>query len=128
MRYLVLSLATLTILITSTVASDARYRDLDVGLRGDDTTMMTNAVRQGLDGRPVGTLKSWSNPETGSHGSVELIDQYELENRPCREVRHRFFTNAKGSKTYVVDVTACQMADGEWKWPSAPKIRSSSSD
>jgi surface antigen len=67
---------------------------------------------------PIGTTRDWSNPESGDHGTVQLLRRfeysYEGNKLPCREILYH--TQVKVSADpYNYKLSRCKVADGSWK-------------
>lgn len=78
-----------------------------------DRRAMQQSTQQALSSSPAGKTSRWSNPDTGSSGSVTPQPSYKDQNgRLCREYQET--VNAKG-KTQTGYRTACQQADGSWR-------------
>lgn len=66
------------------------------------------------DGVEVGAVEEWSNPETGSHGTVKLIRKHEYKGLPCRRLQHDIELK-RVTDPYRFTVDRCRIANGEWK-------------
>ena len=66
------------------------------------------------DGVEVGAVEEWTNPETGSHGTVKLIRKHEYKGMPCRRLQHDLELK-RVNDPYRFTVDRCKVADGEWK-------------
>lgn len=60
--------------------------------------------------KSVGDSKSWTNPSTGTAGTVEIV---EIRDN-CVKLFHRVNV-AKPAKTSEVSVWQCRMTDGTWQ-------------
>ena len=66
------------------------------------------------DGVKVGAVEDWSNPETGSGGTVRLTRKHEYKGMPCRELQHDIeLKHTKEPYRFTLD--RCKTPDGEWK-------------
>lgn len=66
------------------------------------------------DSPNVGATEQWSNPNTGSSGTVTLTQVFDKDGMPCRKLRHRITTkDDKDPKTYIFN--RCRVKSGEWK-------------
>lgn len=62
----------------------------------------------------LGSSATWSNPESGNFGTIELVDIYEWRKMPCRRLHH--LMRVKGWKdTLNLTIERCQVSSGEWK-------------
>lgn len=108
-------------LLTFVSVAEARWKDLNdyfPGLTEKDMEIAGNEARVILKGKPVGTIVSWENPESGNAGTVQLISEFKWEGHNCRKVLHKLDLAKKANQNWEVSV--CNI-DGEWKWPTAPK-------
>jgi surface antigen len=62
---------------------------------------------------PDGAVTDWSNPETGSHGRVKVLDTHDDQGSVCRNVRAR--NEARGRKADGI-YRLCKAEDGSWKF------------
>lgn len=65
------------------------------------------------DGVEVGAVEEWTNPETGSRGTVKLVRKHEYKGMPCRSLQHDIALSVKDPYRFTLD--RCRTADGEWK-------------
>jgi surface antigen len=63
---------------------------------------------------PVGTSEEWSNPNTGTHGTVTLIQKSRYKGMPCRRLRHDIVLK-RPTDSYRLVVDRCRTDEGEWK-------------
>lgn len=78
-----------------------------------DRKAMESSTQTALNSSPAGKTSRWSNPDSGSSGSVTPQPAYrDAEGRLCREYQET--VNAKG-QTQTGYRTACQEADGSWR-------------
>ncbi len=66
------------------------FMDPAFPLEESDLALMKTAASKLYltDGAEVGAVEEWTNPETGSHGTVELIEKHEFKGLPCRRLQH----------------------------------------
>ena len=63
---------------------------------------------------PVGTVETWSNPDSGNTGSVQLIGTFEHQGLPCRRLQHDIkIKDVADPFRYIFD--RCKTSSGEWK-------------
>ena len=61
-----------------------------------------------------GTVREWSNAETGNSGTATLLERFEHDGMPCRRIQHDITIEDVADKfRYIID--RCQVADGSWK-------------
>ena len=62
---------------------------------------------------PIGQAEAWSNPNSGSSGTVTLLQRFQKGDMPCQKIRHAFLD--KSANSSVFDINVCRVAPGEWK-------------
>lgn len=61
-----------------------------------------------------GSQYEWSNPKTGSSGTMTLLESREYQGLPCRKIQYNFkIKNVATDFSFVQE--RCQVASGEWK-------------
>ncbi len=85
------------------------------GLSKDDLDRMHTAELRLFDGRSVGTIERWRNPDTDNAGKVELVRKYDAKGLPCRGVSYtiRFGGDATAERRYRLNW--CRQQSGDWK-------------
>ncbi len=81
-----------------------------------DIDIITKAVEPFYEEPPpaAGTSVTWENDASGSRGTATLMKVYEINDMPCRRIRHDIrVKNVSTLFTFTVD--RCQVADGSWK-------------
>lgn len=78
-----------------------------------DREIMQHIARDELTGKPVGTELSWSNPDSGAHGTVELLHTSIVNGMQCRDVRHIVKTRSEPPQGYIFEI--CELSTGVWK-------------
>jgi len=113
----VLAAALLSAVITqSAIAQVNPFGRSGVELTAEDLQMLKSAGSKLYEGETaeVGTVESWSNPQSGNSGTIKLIDLTEYKGMPCRRLQHDIaIKNVADPFRYVVD--RCQTPSGEWK-------------
>ena len=62
----------------------------------------------------VGSKESWSNPQSGNAGTVELVGAFEHQSLPCRRLQHDIkVKDVADPFRYIFD--RCKTASGAWK-------------
>ena len=92
------------------------FRRSGFELTQSDIDLMNAASRKLLPetGAAVGTVETWSNPDSGTAGSVQLVGNFEHKNLPCQRLQHDIKIAKVGDPfRYIID--RCQIASGEWK-------------
>lgn len=84
------------------------------GLSGDDIDRMSAAAARLYEGRSIGTVERWRNPDTGNAGSVTLTRSFEQGGMPCRELAYeaRIKGNAGNPERYTLNW--CKTPEGRW--------------
>ena len=92
------------------------FRGSGFQLDEDDLALLKTAAEKLYltDGVEVGAVEEWTNPETGSHGTVKLIRKHEYKGLPCRRLQHDIELK-RVSDPFRFTVDRCKVADGEWK-------------
>jgi len=88
----------------------------DFELSDSDVKLLTETTRPFFenDSIPIGTVSSWSNPETGNSGTAALVERFEQNGMPCRRIQHDIkLRTVADPYRFVVD--RCRVADGTWK-------------
>ena len=101
---------------------------VDFGLAGPFAVRLTHhdlkamrAAAQPLlddDSLPIGATREWNNPESGDHGTIQLLKRFEYEYQgtklPCREIRYHIQVTGNADP-YNYKLNRCKVADGSWK-------------
>ena len=84
-----------------------------------DFAQMAQAVDPLLEDEtiPIGTARSWSNPQSGNQGTITLEGRftydYQGKTLPCRKLRyHTVIRNY--ADPYNLRINRCKVADGNW--------------
>ena len=81
-------------------------------MTNDDYTAMTKAAVEALDDAEVPSIKVWTNPKTGSGGTVKTVQAFTAKTgEPCKSVLHT--AQAKGL-AHEATSTVCKTKEG-WK-------------
>ena len=85
-----------------------------LNLSDEDLSLMSKAAREQMDGKPDGTVNSWSNPKSGNSGKATLNKTSIINGQTCRRVTHTIMTKQKPEPaSYFVNI--CKQPDGSWK-------------
>ena len=99
---------------------NAQYRGfteiLPEGMTSEDIEFMKETAREGMQDKPIDTVITWKNPESGNSGAVKLISRFHLEERECMKNRH-YILFQSGEKV-ILEATVCRIEDGEWVFVS----------
>ncbi|MGA9864962.1 MAG: RT0821/Lpp0805 family surface protein [Acetobacteraceae bacterium] len=86
---------------------------LGPGLKGDDLAIVTDATGA-MNAAGSRGSRHWSNPKTGTSGTITLVRDFRSAGMACHEFRYLLrFTHPTRHQTYTLDW--CRTADGEWK-------------
>lgn len=107
---------------------------LGMGLSCAATAQINDLARSGLDltdkdwellkaaasklylteDRPVGTVETWSNADSGNRGRIELVRIGEFESMPCRRLQHEIRVKDVADP-FRFTVDRCRTSGGDWK-------------
>jgi surface antigen len=78
-------------------------------------TTALKALDEGAEGDP----RHWRNPDTGTHGSVVVVDTFQYDGRLCRKIAFRTETGSgtRGQSAYSL----CQR-DGSWAFVTESEL------
>ena len=87
----------------------------NITLKQDDIDLIHQTVDQKINGKPVGTTASWSNPNTGNSGTITLLKKHTVRGLRCEKVGYTLMTTTRPvpPEHYVLD--SCLQPDGTWK-------------
>ena len=116
MRYLTtLILGLFALAGTSVQAQYLPGWESQISLTKQDFDMMDNAVKNGIHGKPVGSIAKWSNPTSGNSGSIKLIKKLVLNKQKCEELAYTNRSSGTAIHTEHLHFTSCLQPDGTWK-------------
>ena len=91
-----------------------------IRLTHHDLKAMTAGAQPLLDddSLPIGATREWNNPQSGDHGTIQLLKRFEYEYQgsklPCREIRYHIQVTGNADP-YNYKLNRCKVADGSWK-------------
>jgi len=85
-----------------------------------DRAILTGAMQTLLSDKPDGSAAEWSNPDTGSHGTLQVAGTHEDYGTTCRLLR---MTNMAKQIISKGDFRLCKDDEGVWRF--APNQQSS---
>lgn len=93
-------------------------RDMPISRMNDaDRSIMSAAIEETLESVADGDTRDWSNPETGSGGTLRPLSSSEQDGNRCR--RLEVSNQARGlTGRSVLDY--CRQADGGWRLQANP--------
>jgi surface antigen len=86
----------------------------NITLTQDDLDLIHRTVDTQIHGKPVGTTASWSNPNTGNAGTIELLRKFRKGNLQCEEVAYTLTTTKKAVEPEHYAFNSCLTPEG-WK-------------
>jgi len=91
------------------------------GLTQGDIDRMHEAAARLYEGRSIGTVERWRNPDNNDAGKVTLIRSFETHGMPCRTIAYTVeFAVAKDRlDNYLVNW--CEVQQGTWKIVELPQ-------
>jgi hypothetical protein len=93
-------------------------RDMPISAMNDaDLSIMSAAIEETLGKVPDGDTRDWSNPETGSGGTLRPLSTSEHDGNLCR--RLEVSNQARGRSARSVH-DYCRQADGSWRLQATP--------
>jgi surface antigen len=85
------------------------------GLTPDDIQRMEAAAARLYEGRSIGTVERWRNPDTKNAGEVTLTRSFNIDRMPCRTVDYKFrFDSVRHLPTHYL-INWCRVPDGGWR-------------
>jgi surface antigen len=116
----VVVLAALLLPLSAAAEIDVRFlKETPIGkFSKEDLSLMQATATKALNEAPDGTLVEWSNPKTGSSGTVKPLDSFQQKGLKCR---HTEFTNKHKTLLGGTTVVACEVKKGEWKYTTVEK-------
>ncbi len=86
---------------------------LGPGLRGNDLAIVTD-VTNALNAGGNNGSTHWSNPKTGTSGTLTLVRGFDRGGMACHEMKYRFnFVRPTRHRNYTLDW--CRDPAGEWR-------------
>ncbi len=93
------------------------------GLTADDVDRMQAAAARLYEGRSIGTIERWFNPDTKDAGVIKLVRSFTASGMPCRELDYVIrFETARNAPTHYI-TNWCKIESGEWKVVELPRSR-----
>jgi len=120
-RYLAggLALALLTAFVPNPARAQPWLFDLSwPGMNQDEVNRMQAAAARLYEGRSIGTIERWRNPDTKAAGEVKLVRSFDAYGMPCRTLDYtvRFESARNSPNHYVVNWCKVQGDRGaDWK-------------
>lgn len=112
---LILAFAALLLPLSAVSAIDVRFlKETPIGkFSKEDLSLMQETARKALSEAPDGTLVEWSNPKTGSSGTIKPLDTFQQKGLKCRRAE---VTNKYKALLGGTTLVACEVKKGEWKY------------
>ena len=113
-----LCIVVLLLAVASSASAQWRYLFPEGFTMTKEDLNRQRAAAQSLLGKeppPVGENAPWSNPKTGTRGTVTMVDARDARGRsPCRRLRYEVSTD-RVKEPVNIDFTVCRAPDGKWK-------------
>lgn len=93
------------------------------GLPQDDLDRMGAASARLYEGRSIGTVERWRNPDTQDAGEVKLIRDFDTHGMPCRTLDYTIRFNEHRDRPDHYVLTWCRISEGTWKIVEVPGPR-----
>lgn len=93
-------------------------RDMPIAQMNDaDLSIMSSAIEETLGSVADGDTREWSNPETGSGGTLRPLSTSEHDGTQCRRLEVSNHARGRSARS-VLDY--CRQADGSWRLQANP--------
>lgn len=86
----------------------------NIPLTHEDFEIIRQTVDQQVHGKPVGTTASWSNPSSGTSGTMKLLKKDRYRKLHCEQIQYTFQTTARSVSPERYVLNSCLTPDG-WK-------------
>ena len=97
------------------VAQLNTFTEGGLDLTAEDWELLeTAASKLYAEEKPIGSVESWSNAQSGNHGTIELIRAGERQGMPCRRLQHDIKVKDVADP-FRFTVDRCKTAEGAWK-------------
>jgi surface antigen len=84
------------------------------GLSRDDLNRMHAAAARLYEGRSIGTIERWRNPDSNDAGEVKLLRQFEAKGMPCSQIEYTIrLAGTQELRRYAL--SWCKLSTGDWK-------------
>ncbi len=93
------------------------------GLSQDDVDRMQAAAARLYEGRSIGTVERWRNPDSKDAGEVKLVRSFESHGMPCRTLDYTIRFESRRNRTDHYVLNWCRVEEGSWKVVELPRPR-----
>jgi surface antigen len=102
--------------LSALIAGDSTHLMEGFDLSDEDRTLAKDSQSALLADTAAapGAHVDWSNPVSGTSGSVILVKAFDYDGLPCRRLAHRFEHRGRADAVYLQTIR-CQTAEGTWK-------------
>jgi hypothetical protein len=91
------------------------------GVPPGDADRIQAAAARLREGRSIGTVERWRNPDTKDAGEVELLRRFDHDGMPCRTIRYTIRYKSQPDRLNRSVVNWCRVLDGTWKIVEIPQ-------
>lgn len=99
-------------IIGGTLLGNMLGSEVGKSLDRNDIAYHSDTQLRALESNRVGTVSTWTNPDTGARGSIIPTKTYERNHQYCREFNQ---TIEIGGRKQQGHGTACRNPDGTWE-------------
>jgi surface antigen len=85
------------------------------GLSPDDLERMNAAAARLYEGRSIGTIERWRNPDSKDAGEVKLLRSFQSNGMECRRIDYTIRFEEHRDRPNHYQLTWCRVPDGTWK-------------
>ncbi len=90
------------------------------GVSSDDVNRMHAAAARLYEGKSIGTVERWRNPDTKDAGEVQLIRSFDYKGMSCRTIRYTIRYESRRNRLHHHVVNWCRVPAGTWKIVDIP--------
>jgi surface antigen len=76
---------------------------------------MQAAAARLYEGRSIGTVERWRNPQSNDAGEVTLVKSFETHGMPCRTIAYAIEFATTRDRLDRYRVNWCRVSGGTWK-------------
>lgn len=81
---------------------------------GEQSPRPTQGTLDQFAASPPGSERTWRDPATGDHGTVNILSAFQKPDGPhCKKLEETMWLSGSGEQR--IDATACETDDGHWQ-------------